>query len=86
MHSKCLHCNVDLTNLTNKLINQFNVQFLALQCRYPRVVCLVLFIVINLQKYEEKLSTIMIMVGVMTTIIMKTMIISIVPKIFQNLT
>lgn len=57
MHSKCLHCNVNLTDLTNKLINQFKVQFLALQSRYPRVVCLVLFIVINLQKYEEKLST-----------------------------
>ena len=57
MHSKCLHCNVDLTDLTNKLLNQFKVQFLALQSRYPRVVCLVLFIVINLQKYEEKLST-----------------------------
>ena len=57
MHSKCRHCNVDLTNLTNKLINQFKVQFLALQSRYPSVVCLVLFIVINLQKYEEKLST-----------------------------
>jgi hypothetical protein len=53
---KGLYCDVDQTNLANKLINQFIAQFSALQSRYPKVVSLVLFIVTNLQKYVEKLS------------------------------